>query len=200
MKNTEWGATVYLSKSIYGKHNEEVWNNPANNFMTGCAGDSHETASTPGCLRTYSTENGQQTSTTGNIYGVCDMRGGNIEYVAAYIENDDANLNQDSVLRSALPQYRDVYSSGSPDTQANNYPLLASKKGDAMWETSSIYNGMYAWFSDHTYMPNTGNPRFVRGAKFKDTSAGGVFHFTCGWGGSYNHFGFRPVLAVGAGL
>ena len=38
MKNDEWGAVAYLSKSKYGKQNEEVWINNSSSYITGSAG------------------------------------------------------------------------------------------------------------------------------------------------------------------
>ncbi|MEE0768276.1 MAG: type II secretion system protein, partial [Clostridia bacterium] len=38
MKNDEWGAVAYLSKSKYGKQNEEVWINNSGSYITGSAG------------------------------------------------------------------------------------------------------------------------------------------------------------------
>ena len=40
MKNDEWGAVAYLSKSKYGKENEEVWINNSSSYITGSAGNS----------------------------------------------------------------------------------------------------------------------------------------------------------------
>ncbi len=39
MKNDEWGAVAYLSKSKYGKQNEEVWINNSSSYITGSAGN-----------------------------------------------------------------------------------------------------------------------------------------------------------------
>ena len=71
MKNTEWGAVVYLAQSSYGK-NAEVWINPNSNYLTGQAGTGPRVGSTTS-TSTYNTGNGPQASTTGNVYGVYDM-------------------------------------------------------------------------------------------------------------------------------
>ncbi|HHT37818.1 MAG TPA: hypothetical protein GXZ95_00180, partial [Mollicutes bacterium] len=39
MKNGEWGAVAYLSKSQYGNPNE-IWNISNKTYKTGCAGSS----------------------------------------------------------------------------------------------------------------------------------------------------------------
>ena len=201
MKNTEWGAVAYLSKSQYGKNTDEIWINNANDFTTGCAGNAvSEGASTTGCINAYNTTNGVKASTTGNIYGIYDISGGAWEYVAAYVNNANGTLGQGSSITGAGNQYKDVYTVGGTDDQANNYALTVNKKGDAVWETSNNINGSYAWFGDYTYMPNTSIPWFLRGGRFNNGSSAGAFDFYGNWGGTNSYHSFRPVLAVSAGL
>ena len=78
MKNDEWGAVAYLSKSKYGKQNEEVDINSDSSYYTG-----------GGSGNAYVTNVGQ--STTGTVHGVYDMSGGAWEYVAAYVNNGNSN-------------------------------------------------------------------------------------------------------------
>lgn len=75
MKPTEWGAVAYLSHSKYGRL-DKIWINPSSNYVTGCAGTGAEVLTTPGCSYHYYTSNGQQASTTANVYGIYDMNGG----------------------------------------------------------------------------------------------------------------------------
>ena len=91
MKNVEWGAVAYLAHSVYGK-NSEVWINPADSQTTGCAGRYVTEWTTTGCMYTYDTLNGQQSSTTGNISGVYDMAGNVYMYVVAYENNNHTNF------------------------------------------------------------------------------------------------------------
>jgi len=62
INNLEWGATLYLSHSMYGV----------------CNGDGCSKIAVNG---TYVTGNNRQDTTTRNIYGVYDMAGGSGEYV-----------------------------------------------------------------------------------------------------------------------
>ena len=62
MKNTEWGAVAYLSKSKYGKETEEVWKNPNTNYLTGQAGASVSANGTTSTTD-YKSTNGQKAST-----------------------------------------------------------------------------------------------------------------------------------------
>lgn len=201
MKNSEWGAVTYLSKSIYGKNTEEIWINPADNYTTGCAGDSVSSSPTTGCLRTYETPNGVKASSTGTIYGIYDLSGGAWERVSAYVDNAHANLaTYGSQIMSADGKYKDVYTVGGTDDQANNYALTVNKKGDAVWETSNNINGSYSWFADYSYMPSTSYPWFHRGGNCLNTTLAGAFYFSYTSGSPYTIFSFRPVLVVNTGL
>ena len=108
MTNMEWGATAYLTYSVYGKCNstscEEVYINNVNTgylndtqkftdqylngaTITGCSG---ETVSAAVMSNMNSCESGNtyieaKASTTGNITGIYDMSGGNFEYVMGVI-------------------------------------------------------------------------------------------------------------------
>ena len=108
MTNMEWGATAYLTYSVYGKCNstscEEVYINNVNTgylndtqkftgqwsygaTITGCSG---ETVSAAVMSNMNSCESGNtyieaKASTTGNIAGIYDMSGGNFEYVMGVI-------------------------------------------------------------------------------------------------------------------
>ncbi|HHT38641.1 MAG TPA: hypothetical protein GXZ95_04420 [Mollicutes bacterium] len=201
MKNTEWGAIAYLSKSIYGQGSNEVWINPADNFTTGCAGDSFNSSPTSGCLRKYNTPNGQKASTTGNIYGVYDMSGGACEYTASYINNGHNNLTEHgkSAFSSHI-KYIDIYKAGSVDSDKNNYNSTIYNKGDAIYETSNDHIGIGSWYSDFSFTPKQERPWFRRGGDYTNGNAAGVFAFYDESGAAISYFGFRPTLFVGPEL
>ena len=69
MKNDEWGAVAYLSKSKYGKQNEEVWINNSSSYITGSAGNSASAGSNEGTTNDYTSTQGVKASTTGTVYG-----------------------------------------------------------------------------------------------------------------------------------
>ena len=64
MKNDEWGAVAYLSKSKYGKENEEVWINNSSSYITGSAGNSASASSNTGTTNDYTSTQGVKASTT----------------------------------------------------------------------------------------------------------------------------------------
>jgi hypothetical protein len=201
IKNTEWGAVTYLSKSVYGK-NAEIWINNSNTFTTGCAANSVSESQYTGCENTYDSTNGLQASTTGNIYGIYDMSGGSWEYTAAYVNNGHNNLTAygNSIINTDS-KYKDVYTMGSTDTNTNNYALTINHKGDAIYETSINGNdSALAWYSDNTYMTRTDQPWFKRGGSCYNSTGTGTFYFNRHDGNVYSGNGFRGVVLVGAGL
>ena len=194
MKNTEWGAVAYLSKSVYGA-NAEIWNNSNNSYKTGCAGSS-VSATDEGLCNEYHTETGQKASTTHNIYGIYDMSGGAYERVAAYVDNGHGNLSSygQSILDADL-KYKNVYVS-SGDTQSGNYTANKNTFGDAVYETSSSGSGSNSWYSDNSYIPSSSAPWFARGGGYSSGTYAGVFYFGSAAGNSSSNVSFRPVLAL----
>ena len=173
MKNTEWGAVAYLSKSIYGK-NEEVEINSNSSYYTG-----------GGSGTTYRSSVGQ--STTGNVYGVYDMSGGAWEYTAAYVGSGNSN---GSSLVSAPAKYKDVYSTYQAPSASGIY-------GDAVWETSSSSSSSSgSWYNDCSYFPNSGYPFFERGGRYSSGSSAGLFAFGSYNGCDYDNLSFRVVVPV----
>ena len=147
-KNSEWGAIVYLAYSMYGTGGIDIAKS-SNGTITGGI----TSTSTP--EKIYN-ENYSQ-STTNNPYGVYDLRGGSYERVASYVnyENNSFDLltyggtNEGDLYGSALERststrYKTVYVA-SGTSQGNSYELAASKKGDAIYETSTSYQGRTSW-------------------------------------------------------
>ena len=185
MKNDEWGAVAYLSKSKYGKQNEEVDINSDSSYYTG-----------GGSGNAYVTNVGQ--STTGTVHGVYDMSGGAWEYVAAYVNNGNSNLtNYGSSLVNGDAKTKNVYSKGSSDSRDNNYSANSGKYGDAVYETSANGNSSSSsWYGDCSNFPYTSGPFFERGGNYNNGTGAGVFYFSNSNGISYGGDSFRPVLVT----
>ena len=198
MKNDEWGAVAYLSKSKYGKQNEEVWINNSSSYITGSAGNSASAGSDTGTTNDYTSTQGVKASTTGTVYGVYDMSGGAWEYVAGYVNNGDSNLTSyGSSLVNGDAKTKNVYSKASSDNNTNNYNANSGKYGDAVYETSANGNtGNGSWYGDYSYFPLTSVPFFVRGGDYGNGTSAGVFCFNYYSGNSYSHGSFRPVLVA----
>ena len=203
MKNSEWGAVAYLSKSIYGQNTNEIWINPADTYTTGCAGNSVSSSYTVGCnlfTNSYVTTNGVKASTTGNIYGIYDISGGAYEYTAAYVNNGNANLaTYGNSIITANAKYKDVYPI-TTDSGTDNYNNAINVKGDSVYETSSSYIGATSWYTDYSYMPATNAPWFVRVGYYNNTTSAGAFVFSSNTGSASIRFSFRFVIGVAAGI
>ncbi len=206
MKNTEWGAAAYLSKSTYGKI-DEIWINPSNTFIVGCAGGSvndnngSNGIGYDGCPNTYDTDNGNQASTTGNVYGIYDINGGTREATASYINNGHDNLTKGSNIINADSKYKNIYIIGPNNDNISNYDFTIALKGDAIYETSKTGEGTSSWHRDYSAIPVNDKPWYNRGGHYNDYGAyAGTFNFTSSSGLKYNYLSFRPVLLVGSGL
>jgi len=184
MKNDEWGAVAYLSKSKYGKNAEVDINSDSSYYTGGGSGNA------------YVTNVGQ--STTGTVHGVYDMSGGAWEYVAGYVNNGDSNLTSyGSSLVNGDAKTKNVYSKGSSDSRDNNYSANSGKYGDAVYETSANGNSSSSsWYGDYSYFPYTSTPFFGRGGNYINGTIAGVFFFGSNYGDSYSDNSFRPVLVA----
>ena len=184
MKNDEWGAVAYLSKSKYGKNAEVDINSDSSYYTGGGSGNA------------YVTNVGQ--STTGTVHGVYDMSGGAWEYVAAYVNNGNSNLtNYGSSLVNGDAKTKNVYNKASSDNNTNNYNANSGKYGDAVYETSANGNSSSSsWYGDCSYFPNASYPFFGRGGSYDGGTIAGVFYFSSVNGYSGSGSSFRPVLVA----
>ncbi|MEI3390627.1 MAG: hypothetical protein V8R30_03165 [Clostridia bacterium] len=184
MKNDEWGAVAYLSKSKYGKNAEVDINSDSSYYTGGGSGNA------------YVTNVGQ--STTGTVHGVYDMSGGAWEYVAAYVNNGNSNLtNYGSSLVNGDAKTKNVYNKASSDNNTNNYNANSGKYGDAVYETSANGNSnSSSWYGDCSNFPYTSFPFFIRGGFYDNGTDAGVFSFDGNDGYSHSNDSFRPVLVA----
>ena len=197
MKNDEWGAVAYLSKSKYGKQNEEVWINNSSSYITGSAGNSASASSNTGTTNDYTSTQGVKASTTGTVYGVYDMSGGAWEYVAGYVNNGNSSLTSyGSSLVNGDAKTKNVYSKASSDNATNNYNANSGKYGDAVYETSTSGSGTTSWYGDYSSFPNADWPFFYRGGAYSNGAGAGVFSFDYNNGDSNGSNSFRPVLVA----
>ena len=116
MKNSEWGAVAYLSKSEYGLGTTDITvnnislNNSTKSVyaVTGCTSNSTSDATkettieminattgntASGGVYTWNQLNGTTASCTGTIYGVYDLSGGAWERTVGYVANENEYLS-----------------------------------------------------------------------------------------------------------
>ena len=184
MKNDEWGAVAYLSKSKYGKNAEVTINDNSLYYTGGGSGNS------------YINNAGQ--STTGTVNGVYDMSGGAFEYVAAYVNNGDRSLAyHGQSLINGDEKTRNVYTKAITDSQTNNYATNSNKYGDAVYETSTKGEESTSWYKDDSYFPcELYGSFFERGGDYNYNTYAGTFCFQCSSGDWVKNNSFRPVLVI----
>jgi len=204
IKNTEWGAVVYLSKSIYGANTNEVYINNNQNYITGCAGNTVVEASSTTCQNAYNTSIGVRASTTYNITGIYDMSGGAWERVMGNYNN----LGFENLAATIPSKYITRYTTATANllnSVGMNYDTAIY--GDGVYETSGTaarYNGTAwvgslsaSWNIDSSGLPYNVSSFFIRGGSNDSIYGSGIFSFgTNGGGGGISTHTFRPIVYV----
>ena len=215
MKDTEWGAVAYLYSSVYGTYNAdkscisrgcEVWINNVSSTgawdgtkYTGCAAQGVSTSIITGT----SCENGRgwdgagvNASTTGNMYGIYDMSGGNWEYTMSVMLQNDGTPQIQSSGFSSMPdsKYYNTYPYGTSELEHSRGTI-----GTATKETlKTVGNGYGGWNGDRSSLVLSSATWANRGGYAGDTTAAGVFAFGGNTGGASASLGFRLVLTLTA--
>ncbi len=191
MKNIEWGAVAYLSRSQYGNPNE-LYNNAfknGNSYQTGCAGTGVNATGETSCVE-WNTILGQNASTTGNIYGVYDMKGGADEYVMGNYNWESKSSGFNNLVEIDF-KYIDIY---------QGYEDAKNQYGDAIWETSlkGEANSKTSWYNTSSHFITSNLPWFIRGGSAGNPrdSAEGVFCFETYRGSGYVGYSFRPIAIL----
>ena len=186
LKNSEWGAVAYLTESTYGRNGNEVTINSNGNYITGEAGNNiYESSNTN--TNSYYTEKGGLASSTGNVYGIYDLVGGAIEYVASYYNGEDANLENGSTFANVggeSTKYSTAYGSGAP-----RYAKLYYKYGDATYETER-------WNKDSNEFCYKDSPFFIRGGYGNWAETTGIYGYFASSGYGNTYCTFRLALIV----
>ena len=193
MKNMEWGAVTYLSHSKYGI-NKKIALKSANTFTTGCGPQSEGSAENGATCNAYNTALGQSASTTGNVYGIYDMRGGAYEFLMGNMVDASGAFNPSSSGFSAAPdaKYYDKYSYGTTYNDRTAYSR--GKLGDATKEMTPM--SLKDWYSEYAYFPDDSRPWFIRGGAYDDGLPTGIFGFSGGIGDASDSFGStRAVIS-----
>ena len=171
LKNSEWGAVVYLTYSQYGRNSYKVTLNDNSKYITA-DGD---------------IEKNMNQSSTGNVYGIYDLSGGASEYTAAYYNQNTSEsfkkygadlINEDENNAKLLTIYTGTKLS-------SNYKI-----GDATFETNN-WNGDYGAFLKQSA------PTFNRGGTYSSVNNEGIFLYSCNDGSNnYSNVSMRLSLAI----
>lgn len=199
MKNSEWGAAVYLAYSQYGRNGKEISVNECVSLYTG-GGKARNTtaayswfynydASTFESTYAWNTTRGVQSSSTGNIYGIYDLSGCSYERVASYVQSSGENFlkHSQTLVDSSTLRNKQIYPAS----------FSSSVYGDAVYETSKGTSSWETWNEDLAAYPTTSSPSFARGEFAVDMEEAGQFAYRTDDGDtSSKGFSFRPVLCV----
>ena len=222
MKNSEWGAVIYLSQSKYGLNDINITTNNINinnttksvYAVTGCAGTTkgaYNTTISQINNRTltdvyvWTQEKGTKASTTGTIYGIYDMAGGTLEKTASYVNNGHNNLKygKDFTFQGVSTKYATVYPH-DPEKDNNNSSIEIARianysknvriYGDAIRETSKSGEGNTEWNSKLSNFMGFSDMFLCRGGDCFTGTKSGLFYIINHNGTSGFHTGFRSVL------
>lgn len=176
MKNSEWGAVVYLTHSQYGRNGHRVSANNSASYITGTSG--------------------YNTSSTGNIYGIFDLVGGAYEYVAIFNDTDNNNYETNYAssfagVNKSSTKYATKYSN-STTTGGGEIIYTVGKIGDASKEVA-INGTEENWFNVYGLCVNANYPVLMRGGDYKGDQ--GMFHSRLTSGSDFGvGISFRAVL------
>jgi len=197
-KNSEWGATAYLSQSKYGKYgnsnytgiNKEIYQNKSTSpYITGRSSGEPGEEYNAGCIYNNVTDRGNGrgacgagASTTGNITGVYDMNGGAYEYVMGVLNK---SVSDSGFTSNTLPEdkYYDEYTSTTAETACSSGVCY----GHALSETAG-------WYSDSAVISSLSGPWFRRGGNSFNVSSSGIFNFGTNNGSAKSNYSFRVAL------
>lgn len=220
MKNSDWGAIMYLTHSMYGI-NKELAKNTNSTFTTG-SGDSTSIEYGSGASL-YSQ------SSTGNISGIFDLVGGANENVMSFVKDSSEKIytayeynnghlgsgfngyygSTPSIKYSEgieLPEekYYDLYLKSS-DSSKTHIAACDGKVcyGHALTEvmtidtTGSLPIVENVWYNGKIQNLTYSWPCISRGSSYFSDSLTGMFGFTVDTCYNHRNYGFRTVLATG---
>ena len=221
MKNSEWGAVAYLSRSRYGA-NREIYINNSSGYYTGRSGGNvggstaintvytSQTSTSQynnygfytwdGYLLEYNTNTKSSThdiskvaSTTGNITGVYDMSGGAWEYVMGYYS--PAGSTWGATSSGDYAGFSSQPNSKYYDDYTTTNLLTACNGGICYGHGLSEVSN---WYGDGFEFVDAGGPWFLRGGGCSNGSSAVAFDFGNNSGNAGSNWAARSVLVVGS--
>ena len=211
IKNSEWGAVAYLTHSKYGRNGQKVTINnvtvsgesmvyaitgygASNVNASGDASRALETLLTEGQTGSWTTEQGQNASSTGNIYGIYDLNGGEFEFTSGYIETAGNYETFGGNLKGESSKYKTKYDGTSSESVNYKKSLNFTRVGEAIWEISNQGTGTSSWNKEYSTFVSYYYPFLIRSGDWNDTFSEGVFSFVNDGGYGNYRVGFRLIL------
>lgn len=224
IKNMEWGAVAYLSRSKYGI-NEKIYINNSSGYLTGRSG-----GNVGGSNNTLATQFPGNTTSTGqyNVYGYYTYDGKIVNYsgtIGDYATDrtlgtkasttgniygiyDMSGGSYEYVMGNSATSSAAFYSSSAGFTtnpESKYYDLYTyntssvihsrGKLGDATKETLSTYgSSIGGWYTGYAYFPYSSYSWFMRGGFYNNGANTGIFFFYYGNGTSNTYRTSRAVL------
>ena len=211
MKNSEWGAIAYLTHSRYGIYNKEITinNHNENSGNSSVTKEEGNNLASVYAVTGYNNKGNkwneylgedENPSSTGNIYGIYDLSGGNVEFISGFINNNSESLKQYGIsfYTDNATKYVNIYPGSDNGADAiekekNNYIMNDKIYGDAIKETSKVGADYNSWYNNPSAYPHTLYPFFIRGSAYRENVTGSV-GFSCTDGNNVFYFGFRCIL------
>ena len=189
IKNSEWGAVAYLYHSKYGKYGNNSYSQDEKELYhndTNTTGYSMGSASVSSGSYQYNVHKfGTGASTTGNVYGVYDLKGGMGEMVM---------LNFQSTYKTFVPGSYTGFNSPYPksiyyDAYYSNTNLSVTNLGDALKETK--------WYSD---VKNLSTTKVLYRGGLASSYTDGIFGISSITASTSASVGSRPVLKANSSI
>ncbi len=168
VKNSEWGAAVYLTYSPLGINQKVADGDMTKAYAGGGTGN-------------YYLEH-QNQSSTGNMYGIYDLGGFAWDYTANFISSNNAKLSNYGNSFANLTKsnkYVTIYPGGEEQNAdiSKSYHGWANIHGDAIYETSTNVgpspNHATGWEGSTSDEDSSDEPFFSRNNLFKFTDTPG---------------------------
>ena len=198
VKNSEWGAIVYLTHSQYGRNGHEIDINNSSNCITGNGGGSINATEKVGITNSYTTQIGQKASSTGNIYGIYDLSGGAWEFVALFNDTDTKNYYTYGSSFASKAGNSTKYSTKYNNSEIINNGIRIYEIGKIGEASKEVYNYQKVnnWNNDYSIVVGAERPFLLRGGAFENSNFSGVFSSGCSYGGNYTNYSFRIILII----
>ena len=222
MKNTEWGAIIYLTFSKYGMAEPVIINNNSD-YLTGYGATSIAIAdgqttsgNTDELTKNYIAIT--TSSTTGNIFGIYDMSGGAHEYIMGVMADGDGNpfsgvstdnnsgfngsLSDGNIITNGIEwpekKYYDLYNYAESETRRYySIRILGDATGElGPFEKTTTTNSrlISSWYNSEAHIIYLNDPWFANGSSLSEKLLTGILTFGS-WGGKlHSNASFRIIL------